>query len=193
MINSQPLLHLLNAPNAQLVDDILITCFQFRHDGLSDKKKATWAQTLQIKESEVDELSKSVSELIHESVYIGATAPDQVATLLPSDFHGNLRGLLCKKIALKVPAWRSAALNNQVSPPKLIDLDWRVDSKASSSSLSRMAVPTVLLEMKIQETPTEVGVMAGVKTVQLELSKQELATMLEGLGKIRDQLGGIAK
>lgn len=33
--------------------------------------------------------------------------------------------------------------------------------------------------------------MPGVKTVQLELSKQELATMLDGLTKIRDQLSAI--
>lgn len=33
--------------------------------------------------------------------------------------------------------------------------------------------------------------MPGVKDVQLELSTQELATMLDGLGKIKDQLESI--
>lgn len=47
------------------------------------------------------------------------------------------------------------------------------------------------LSLQIQENPTTAGVMAPVKTMQLELSRQELATMLDGLTKIRDQLGSI--
>ncbi|XP_019803975.1 COMM domain-containing protein 9 isoform X3 [Tursiops truncatus] len=35
-----------------------------------------------------------------------------------------------------------------VSLPRLVDLDWRVDIKTSSDSISRMAVPTCLLQMK---------------------------------------------
>ena len=36
-----------------------------------------------------------------------------------------------------------------VSLPRLVDLDWRVDIKTSSDSISRMAVPTCLLQMKV--------------------------------------------
>lgn len=37
-----------------------------------------------------------------------------------------------------------------VSLPRLVDLDWRVDIKTSSDSISRMAVPTCLLQMKVR-------------------------------------------
>lgn len=37
-----------------------------------------------------------------------------------------------------------------VSLPRLVDLDWRVDIKTSSDSISRMAVPTCLLRMKVR-------------------------------------------
>jgi hypothetical protein len=92
--------------------------------------------------------------------------------------------------------------------------DWRVDMKTSSNHLSRMAVPTVIVEMKVrwlqergagrpargaraedraqlQETAARVDRMPGTRDVQFELDKETLATMLDGLGKIRDQLAGL--
>ncbi len=78
-----------------------------------------------------------------------------------------------------------------VCPPVLSRADWRVDVKTSSNLLSRMSVPTVLVGMKVQDTPTHVGVVPDVKDVQFELSKEALQTMLDGLNKIRDQLGAI--
>lgn len=42
-----------------------------------------------------------------------------------------------------------------VSLPRLVDLDWRVDIKTSSDSISRMAVPTCLLQMKVRPRSRE--------------------------------------
>lgn len=36
-----------------------------------------------------------------------------------------------------------------VSLPHLVDMDWRVDIKTSSDTISRMAVPTCLLQLKV--------------------------------------------
>lgn len=33
--------------------------------------------------------------------------------------------------------------------PRLIDFDWRVDIKTSSDNLSRMSVPTCILQMQV--------------------------------------------
>jgi len=33
--------------------------------------------------------------------------------------------------------------------PRLVDFDWRVDIKTSSDSLSRMSVPTCLLQLQV--------------------------------------------
>jgi COMM domain containing 9 len=63
--------------------------------------------------------------------------------------------------------------------------------KTSSNYLSRMQVPTVMVQMEVQQNPTKAGVMPGVQDVQFELSKETLATMLDGLGKIRDQLASM--
>uniref|UniRef100_UPI000E20C8A0 COMM domain-containing protein 9 n=1 Tax=Homo sapiens TaxID=9606 RepID=UPI000E20C8A0 len=81
---------------------------------------------------------------------------------------------------------------NQISLPRLVDLDWRVDIKTSSDSISRMAVPTCLLQMKIQEDPSLCGDKPSISAVTVELSKETLDTMLDGLGRIRDQLSAVA-
>ncbi len=77
-----------------------------------------------------------------------------------------------------------------------------------------MSVPSVMVEMKvwamstyqpyynhnfanltcifqIQNNPSAQGIMPGVDTLQFEMSREALSTMLDGLTKIRDQLGSI--
>lgn len=38
-----------------------------------------------------------------------------------------------------------------VSLPRLAKFDWRVDIKTASSSLSRMAVPTCLMQLQVKQ------------------------------------------
>uniref|UniRef100_A0A8C0X6H4 COMM domain-containing protein n=1 Tax=Castor canadensis TaxID=51338 RepID=A0A8C0X6H4_CASCN len=89
--------------------------------------------------------------------------------LFPENFHQNLKNLLTKII-----------------------LEHVVDIKTSSDSISRMAVPTCLLQMKIQEDPSLCGDKPSISAVTVELSKETLDTMLDGLGRIRDQLSAVA-
>lgn len=71
-------------------------------------------------------------------------------------------------------------------------MDWRVDIKTSSDSISRMAVPTCLLQLKIQEDAALCGNNPVVSALTVEMNKETLDTMLEGLGRIRDQLSAVA-
>ncbi len=61
----------------------------------------------------------------------------------------------------------------------------------ASDSLAKMSQSSLLLSLTIEDTPKQQGVMADQKTVNLELSKQELASLLDGFTKIRDQLSEI--
>jgi len=190
--DAQILLLLLKAKSPKVIDDIFVDVFRYRQDGVSVKKKTEWREALGISDEEVGKLYDSVDQLIRQCLYLGLEREDISGNaVFPQGFHTNLKALLAKILASHMVEWREASMNNMVSPPKLIDFDWRVDLKKSSNHLSRMAVPTVFVEMKLQETPEEKEVMPGVKDVQFELSKEALATMLDGLGKIRDQLGSI--
>lgn len=63
-----------------------------------------------------------------------------------------------------------------------------MDIKASAADVQRTAEPSVLLNLQVQRNASEAGHMPGVDTVTAELSAPALATLLEGLHKIRDQL-----
>ncbi|GFR61831.1 COMM domain-containing protein 9-like [Elysia marginata] len=79
-----------------------------------------------------------------------------------------------------------------VSLPKLVDFDWRVDTKTSSDCVARMSVPTCILNLQIEPRALQVNQTPQAETVNVELSKETLDTMLDGLGKIRDQLASVA-
>ena len=46
---------------------------------------------------------------------------------------------------------------------------------------------------KVQENAKEQNAMPAVRRLNVELTKEKLDTMLDGLGKIRDQLSSVAK
>lgn len=164
------------------------------------------------------QLFEALLPLVRESVYLNLERAADVQELFPPGFHADLGKLLGRLVSKLVPGWRQSALVNQVSPPKLVDVDWRVDLQTSSNLLARMSVPSVLVEMKvcfppappsdgtapastdqpgiactfpdcparpqIQEVPQDQGVVPDIQTVQFELSKPALGTMLHGLEKV---------
>ena len=54
-----------------------------------------------------------------------------------------------------------------------------------------MNIPSVLVELEIEQTPCSTNFPPSVEKVPFELSAQALSTMLDGLGRIRDQLGAM--
>ena len=79
--------------------------------------------------------------------------------------HFSHNKLFVNVLAYYRPEWRGQSLLQEgrlsfhpklyycsisiVSLPRLIDFDWRVDVKTSSDSVTRMAVPTCLVQMKV--------------------------------------------
>ncbi|PIK35519.1 putative COMM domain-containing protein 9-like [Apostichopus japonicus] len=154
-------------------------------------KKTT--DNLKIETQDTVALFRSLSSLIRLVLFRMCTDAASVAKVFPDNFHKNLKELLSKIIAENLSNWRSRTISNQVSLPKLIDFDWRVDIKSSSDSLSRMSVPTCILQLKIQEDTTNTESVTGTQSLNVELSKEKLEAMLDGLGKIRGQLNSVAK
>ncbi|CAL1541159.1 unnamed protein product [Lymnaea stagnalis] len=134
----------------------------------------------------------TLSHLLKAAVFQGSTDPQAIFNLFPNGFHKNLRDLLTKTILDNMQAWKAEAIGGQVSLPKLLDFDWRVDTKTSSDAVARMSVPTCILNLEIQESQVNAQQTQGTENVNVELSKETLDTMLDGLGKIRDQLASVA-
>ncbi|XP_075423670.1 COMM domain-containing protein 9 [Ascaphus truei] len=150
------------------------------------------SSSLSVTAEEATRLVHALHTLIWHVVYRGLTSAQEILSVFPENFHQNLKNLLTKMILENVSAWRGDAQDAHISLPRLVDLDWRVDIKTSSDSVSRMAVPTCLLQMKIQEDAELCGLELSTSTLTMELSKETLDTMLDGLGRIRDQLSAVA-
>jgi hypothetical protein len=87
--------------------------------------------------------------------------------------------------------WREAAAFSRVTLPKYIDVDWAVNITKASSQVSRMRAPVALVELQIEEPAQTTDSLPQIQKVPFELSESALATMLDGLGKIRDQLSSM--
>ncbi|XP_025084933.1 COMM domain-containing protein 9-like isoform X2 [Pomacea canaliculata] len=80
-----------------------------------------------------------------------------------------------------------------ISLPKLVDFDWRVDVKTSSDAVARMSVPTCILNLQMEGNLEGRDSQTEWQSVNVELSKETLDTMLDGLSKIREQLASVAR
>uniref|UniRef100_A0A8D0BDL5 COMM domain containing 9 n=1 Tax=Salvator merianae TaxID=96440 RepID=A0A8D0BDL5_SALMN len=182
---------LLKASSKDIVRQLCQDSFTNSTSGL-DKLIESTCSSLSVTPSEASQLIHSLHSLTRHTVYRGLTSPEEILSLFPDGFHQNLKNLLTKIILENVSAWRNEAQGSQISLPRLVDMDWRVDIKTSSDTINRMAVPTCLLQLKIQEDPTLCGNDFATSALTVELNKQTLDTMLDGLGRIRDQLSAVA-
>ncbi|XP_005795865.1 COMM domain-containing protein 9 [Xiphophorus maculatus] len=178
---------LLKAPSKDAVRDVCVQSHRTPNRRLTENTAATFS----IPAAQAAQLVQSLHTLSHHVLFYNLTSPDQILAVFPESFHSNLKNLITKILLENSPAWRTEALSHQVSLPQLKELDWRVDLVTGSDSVSRMAVPTCLVQLKMEDPCPSAG-GEPVSTVTVELSRESLDTILDGLGRIRDQLAVVA-
>ncbi|XP_074639654.1 COMM domain-containing protein 9-like [Acropora palmata] len=188
-----PLNLLLKAQSKDFVRTLLHEAFRYRNDTAPLSVIQTVSASLDLGPNESQQLLESLISLVSAAMFECLTEPKAISELFPGNFHKNLRELITKIIAENMPLWRTNAVNEQVSLPKLVDFDWRVDVKTSSNAISRMSMPTCIMQLQVQENAAEKNAMPAVRRLNVELTKEKLDTMLDGLGKIRDQLSSVSK
>ena len=121
---------------------------------------------------------------------LGSNPEDSQALIghFREDTPDNLKAALAKTIGQNLSAWREEASNHQVSLPRLKEFDWRIDVKSASDAVTRLQVPTCLLELKVSHSTLSGG---GGTVHNLEMTRENLDTMLLGLIKIREQLSSL--
>ncbi|KAG7324246.1 hypothetical protein KOW79_012262 [Hemibagrus wyckioides] len=181
---------LLKAPSKDVVRQICTDSFPARAHESQSLIDST-ARALSVSSTEAMQVLTAFHVLSHHVMFHNFTAPEQIQSLFPATFHSNLKNLITKILLEQSVTWRNEALSSQISLPRLTDLEWRVDMKMASDSVSRMAVPTCILHMKIQDGGNTSS-STSESSVTVELSKETLDTMLDGLGRIRDQLSAVA-
>ena len=105
----------------------------------------------------------------------------------------KLQGLVGKIIDSRLATWKEAAALTRPSLPRLLDHNWSLHMQQASQSVSSMNLPTVRMQLKLEAQPSQSAVMPSVSNVEFELSSEALGTMLDGLGKIKEQLALMGK
>ena len=113
---------------------------------------------------------------------------DTVKSMCDPSVDPKIIKLLAKLIVRQAPAWKAIMSQQRIAWPRLLDMEWRVDMKTASQAVSRMSVPTVVLGLTVEEQPTDVNAMPQAQTVNFELSREALQTMLTGMKQIATQL-----
>eukprot|EP00049_Salpingoeca_infusionum_P022923 m.9570 g.9570 ORF g.9570 m.9570 type:complete len:193 (-) comp5467_c0_seq1:370-948(-) len=185
--------YLLQAPSKEAINDLFDVAFKAGSGTVSDSKVLRAAEAMQLQPEQVQEMFQAIAAFIKKAVFAGVQSKQQVVDLLPSDMHKKLKSIVAGVVGANIATWNEQAIVDQTSLPKLVDFDWRVDVKVSSDDVARMSMPTTIVNMKVNDPPTKVGQAPSTSTVSFEVNKETLETMLDGLGRIRDQLSAVAE
>lgn len=143
----------------------------------------------------LNEHAGSVNPKLKQLVGQVRTAALQIYYLLLSTLncHCTACAICPQCISGKLDLWKEAAGANRVSYPRLVDVDWSMHVKRSSSQVRNMLVPTVVLSLQIENQADSVNVLPDTSIVPVECNYAALGTILEGLNKIKEQLNTMGK
>ena len=146
----------------------------------------------EITHSEAEDLHGALLECIQVTLASGAL--EALADLFKggkgaAEVDPKLKQLVGKTIAGLLDNWKEGAALSRVSLPKLVDFDWTLHMKKSSSEVAHLDTPSVMVSLSIEDQAQNVANMPTCHDVQFELSREALETVIEGFSKIRDQLG----
>ncbi|XP_067937433.1 COMM domain-containing protein 9-like [Watersipora subatra] len=181
--------HLLKVPSKEvmvrLCDQAILYKGLASHN-LPDSIVANWSSTLSVTKGETRQVITSLSSLLQRGVFLFSANPSAVSNAFPDDFHADLRELLSSIIAKRFSEWKVTLADSNRTLPMLIDVQCKVNSTSDSATLDAL-LPTkasCVLQLKIEG----VGNTDKTELIDVELSREKVDTMLDGLSKIRDQL-----
>eukprot|EP00051_Salpingoeca_urceolata_P027678 m.482735 g.482735 ORF g.482735 m.482735 type:complete len:192 (-) comp22649_c0_seq1:92-667(-) len=183
---------LLQSPSKDFVSQLFQTAYSCRHGSAPASIIAKAAEAMSLEQEQVAELLEDIIKLINTILFESITTKEGLLRTLPESLPQKLKSLIVGVVASNLASWRDRTLSSQLSLPQLKEFDWRIDIKTSSDLISRMSLPTCLVQMKVEDLPEKSDGIAPVQYVTFEVNKETLETMLDGLGKIRDQLSSVA-
>ena len=205
--HANALLVLLEAPSKQSVDAFFCSCFAERDAaGSPDRARvAAIVETLSLSDPEkAAPLQRAALVLIRLVLYSGAS-PEQTAAFFPAEFHSSLQALTTKVLQFHKDEWRaeSLAAGGVTTMPRLESTSWQVYRRPTPSE--HIGHPALLLGLQVRDAPggtaTETGSGSGAggggaggqRTVEVEMTKEQLNSMLDGLSKIKEQLAMVSE
>lgn len=182
---------LLGAKGKADVSFVLGASFRHRHDIAKAPVEAT-ADRLGCDARSAARCLVACKAFVSAAVAAADSSAPALLALLPPDCHERLARLIATAAAASLPAWRAATIRQAPSLPRLQRIAWSVAMAAGSDAAHRSGVPAVQLHCDVTAQPTTAGVMAPTTPLSIELGKETLGVLMEGFGRIRDQLDALA-
>eukprot|EP00055_Hartaetosiga_balthica_P004022 m.9797 g.9797 ORF g.9797 m.9797 type:complete len:196 (+) comp3558_c0_seq1:40-627(+) len=184
---------LMKAPEKAFVEQIFVLSFSGRKRGnVPDLMLEKTSSSMDITKEEAAKMFSDVIKLINKIVFENVTTSSELKGMLPSSLNDKLKSLIVSVVGKNLVSWREIVGNDQLSLPRLTEFDWRVDVKTSSNTLSSVSIPTALISMTVEGQSSTLSHVPQAEHIYFEATKHTLETMLDGLGKIRDQLASVA-
>eukprot|EP01147_Barroeca_monosierra_P006907 gene6907-9541_t len=179
--------YLPKAPDKKFITQIFLSAFSARRGSVQPELIKKSSEAMSITENEAREMFAAVTRVIDYVLFENLVDNESVQAVLPSQLHTKLKTLIASILLKNTSSWKEQVSNSQLSLPRLKKSEWRVDIKTSSAQLASISVPTA-----VSGTSTSTSEMAPPENITFEASQDTLDTMIDGLGKIRDQLAVIA-
>ncbi|KAK2947153.1 putative COMM domain containing 9 [Blattamonas nauphoetae] len=187
-IDFQSLGIFLRCPKRSVAEELVNKCFQYRYTALPDAEITSYASLFQESNDNIRSLADALIALVKTAIFYQCSTQEAVSNIFPGDFQTNLKNLLSTIISTQMPAWNNEMQSSQLSIPKFKTLDWNINLKTSHSGTTHSTVPTAMVKIEIEN-------IADSQTndhIEFEMGRETLQAMLDGLGKIRDQLQSVA-
>merc|ERR1719461_2218770 len=113
-----------------------------------------------------------ISSFIQECIVDNLSTKEAILAKFPQDFHPDISSLIAKIVSKNFEQWRADSMGSLT--PKLVDFDWRLDMMSSSDRLTRMSVPSVLINMQVEQRSKNIAEIPEVESVQFEMGKESL-------------------
>lgn len=183
---------LLKAPSKQIVEKVVNLAFISR-TAPSESFVRSVASVLEVDDdNQASALLEALVECIQVPLATGSI--EDLAELFKTEgaeVNPKLKSLVGQIVSNRLEDWKESAALSRVSLPHLVDFDWTLHFQKASSEIARMEAPSVIISLDVEgsaSTPAGALEMPDTRTVDFEVSREALETVIDGLGKIRDQL-----
>ena len=159
---------------------------QLKGDNLPETLKQV-PVTLGISSEKTQTLIISLHNLLKQYVATSMLDETILAEKFPADFKKQLKSFLFKAMREVAPLTKTFVQDQFTSTNRLEDFDWRLDFKVSSKNQERLKQPVLYVKMEL-----EGGNDKPHQDVMFQVSKGQLANIIENFEVINQQLSGFA-
>lgn len=179
---------LMNAGSKVVVQRCFGKVFFYRAE-LGQLDPSFMMEELRVQEGDARRLARAILDVVRAVLWDDdVDAVDALLAERKASLDDRLLGLIKQVLGQQLGHWRDASVAGRPALPRLLDLNWRADATAATDVASAINVPSIIVNLKIQDQPRRRDEMPEEKNVTFELRRDALQTMLDGLGRIRDQL-----